>query len=616
MAASPAGTLAQTAGAGGCASMQTALGCTAAHGLDDARAVALSPDGKSLYVASATPASLTAFTADSRNGLLQQLNLGAGCLTSIPQADCSGARALEGASAVAVSPDGLHVYVAAAAAGGVASFARQPNGSLVQLLGIAGCVTTTLTPGCANAPALAGADAIAISPDGRFAYVGAASADAITAFSRDAATGRLTPLPGTAGCLRANRSTCTPVSGVDSPSAIAISPDGASLYVTSSAGTLTSFLRDATTGALTQLPAGPGCLSDGPYDGCTPIGGLARASAVAVSPDGSTVAAAGTDSDAVLTFRRDPATGALTRVACVTGNPATAGCVLSTLVRGPRALAFRPDSRVVWVASSRADSIVTLQLDPATGALTPTPGTGGCVRRQASVECRAARSLDDPRGLALSPDGLRLFAVSALSDGIAVLGPQLAPNCLTTRAATPANKARSVVLACSDPNGDTVELTIVKQPLHGKLSALVKATGTVLYTPLPGYTGTDTFSYRASDGMDVSADGAATVRVTLPTKAPRVRIRTARTRLLRGAKIHVLVECPAIAIGPCRIATHLVVRGQAAGYGFASLARRTTGRIVLRADGVTGRTRAQVVVTVRDKTRRATISRRTILIVP
>ena len=38
LAASPAGTLAQTAGAGGCASMQVALGCTAAHGLDDARA--------------------------------------------------------------------------------------------------------------------------------------------------------------------------------------------------------------------------------------------------------------------------------------------------------------------------------------------------------------------------------------------------------------------------------------------------------------------------------------------------------------------------------------------------------------------------------------------------
>ena len=116
--------------------------------------------------------------------------------------------------------------------------------------------------------------------------------------------------------------------------------------------------------------------------------------------------------------------------------------------------------------------------------------------------------------------------------------------------------------------------------------------------------------------MDTGADGVATVRVTLPTKAPKVRIRTARARLLHGSRIHVLVECPAVAIGPCRIATHLVVKGQAAGYGFARLARRTTGRIVLRAGAVDGRTKAQVVVTVRDKTRRATVSRRTIVIVP
>jgi hypothetical protein len=116
--------------------------------------------------------------------------------------------------------------------------------------------------------------------------------------------------------------------------------------------------------------------------------------------------------------------------------------------------------------------------------------------------------------------------------------------------------------------------------------------------------------------MDVSLPGIATVNVKLPPKAPKVRIRTARTHLLQGSRIHVLVECPATAIGSCRIATHLVVDGRAAGYGFAQLKRRTTGRIVVRADGVTGRKRVQVVVTVRDKSRRATVVKRTILILP
>jgi 6-phosphogluconolactonase (cycloisomerase 2 family) len=616
-AASPPGTLAQLAGAGGCVSMQTALGCTPARGLDDARAVALSPDGRSLYVAAATPASVTSFSVAPGNGLLAQLNLSAGCLASIAQDGCGDARALAGASAIAVSPDNLHVYVAAATAGAVASFARQPNGSLVQLIGIAGCIVGTATPGCDSGPALGGADAIAISPDGRFVYVGAGTADALLVFSRDAATGRLTPLAGAAGCLRANRTNCTPVTGIDGPSAIAITPDGTSLYVSSAtAGTITAFQRDVNTGTLTQLGPGLGCLSDVPLADCTPIGGLARASSIAITPDGLTVVAVGTDDDAVLSLRRDPPTGALTRVSCVAATAATAGCTVSPLIQGPRAVTIRPGGFVAWVASSRGDSIVTLQLDIATGTLTPTTGTAACLRRLASLDCRAARALDDPRGLVTSADGSRVYAVSALSDGVAVLGPQLAPNCLAVRAKTVANNPRSVVLACSDPNGDRVTLTIQRQPRHGRIGGLVKATGSILYTPAPGYAGSDSFTYTATDGLDTSALGTAVIAVTVPPKAPVVRIRTGRTHLLRGGRIHVLVECPAIAIGPCRVAVHLLVKGRTAGYGFSRLRTRSTGRVVTRANGVTGRTRAQVVVTVRDKSRRATIVKRTILILP
>ena len=359
-----------------------------------------------------------------------------------------------------------------------------------------------------------------------------------------------------------------------------------------------------------------GCLSDGELAACTAVGGLARASALAITPDGTTLIAAGTDDDAVVSFRRDPASGALTRVSCVSGSTATAGCTPSTLMGGPRALVMRPNGLQVWVAASRADSVVTLQIDPVTGILAPTAGLGGCLRRLPSSDCRAARALDDPRGLASSADGSHVYAVSAQSDGIAVLGPQVAPNCLRVRATTVANKAHSVVLACSDPNGDKIALTVGSQPRHGRVTGLVKATGSILYTPLPGYTGADSFTYTATDGLDTSAPGTATVSVTLPPKAPLVRIRTGRTHLLPGGRIHVLVECPAIAIGPCRVAVHLLVKGQSKGYGFGRVVRRATGRVVTRAGGVTGRTKAQVVVTVRDKTRRATIVRRNILILP
>jgi 6-phosphogluconolactonase (cycloisomerase 2 family) len=615
-AASPPGTLAQLAGAGGCASIQPALGCTPARGLDDARAVALSPDGLSLYAAAATPATVTAFSVAPGNGLIQQLNLGAGCLASVAQDGCAAARALEGASSLAVSPDGVHVYVASATAGAVATLVRQPNGSLAQPAGVAGCIATTAVAGCSTGSSLAGADAVAISPDGRFVYIAGGTADSLLTFSRDAATGRLTQLAGAAGCLRSGRTDCGPVTGMDGPAAIAISPDGAFLYVASAAGTLTAFRRDATSGALTQLGPGTGCLSDGDLTGCTAVGGLARASAVALTPDGRTLIAAGTDDDAVVSFRRDPATGVLTRASCVSASAATAGCTLWPLLGGPRGLVVRPDGLTVWVAASGADSILTLQIEPLSGVLTPSTGRASCLRRLPSADCRTARVLDDPRGLAVSADGSHVYAASAESDSVAVLGPQLAPNCLHVRATTVANSSHSVVLACSDANGDAISLSVVKLPGHGRVSGLDKATGSVTYTPLPGYVGADSFAYTASDGLDVSAAGIATIRVTVPPRAPVVRIRTGRTHLLRGGHIHVLVECPPTAIGPCRVAAHLLVAGTSRGYGFSRVRRRSTGRVVLRAKRVKGRTRAQVVVTVRDRSRRARIVSRTILILP
>jgi DNA-binding beta-propeller fold protein YncE len=613
-ATSQPGALVELPGAGGCVSQQTTLGCTGARGLDDARAVALSPDGRTLYAVASAPASVTSFSVDAYTGLLQQLNLSAGCLASIAQTGCGTARALTGASAVAVSPDGLHVYVAAAKTGSVATFTRQPNGSLVQNAGIAGCTTAVSTPGCDLASGIGGADAIAISPDGRFVYVAGSADNAIIAFTRDATTGRLQPLAGTAGCLRAGQSGCTAVTGLAAPSAIAITPDGTSLYVASAEGTLTSFQRDPVAGVLTQQPTGAGCLSDNTLTGCTAIGGLAGASAVAVSHDGATVLVTAADDDAVSSFRRDPATGALARASCFAGSPATPACPVWTLLLGPRAAIFRPDGFVAWVAASRGSSLVTFQVDPLTSIITPTAGPAGCVHTTASADCRAARALGDPRGLATSTDGGVVFAASAGSAGIALLGRQSAPSCLSVRATTVADRASSVVVACSDPNGDKITLTILRKPVHGAIG-IVNAAGSLLYRPSPGYAGPDSFTYTASDGLDSSGIGTAIINVALPPKAPVVRIRTGRTHLLAKKRIRVLVECPAAAIGPCRFAARLIVKGHST-YAFARAARTKAAGIVIRAGATKGRTKAQFIVTVRDKTRLATVSQRSILILP
>jgi hypothetical protein len=155
----------------------------------------------------------------------------------------------------------------------------------------------------------------------------------------------------------------------------------------------------------------------------------------------------------------------------------------------------------------------------------------------------------------------------------------------------------------------------VRGPQHGKLGPLGGSTGSVRYTPEPGYTGPDSFTYTATDGMDVSAAGTATVSVTLPSRAPAVRIRTARAKLLPGGRVRVLVDCPPQAIGPCRMAARLTVGGKTVGYGAARIPRLVTGPVAVLASGVTKRAKARIYVTVRDRSRRATTSQRALVIV-
>lgn len=64
----------------------------------------------------------------------------------------------------------------------------------------------------------------------------------------------------------------------------------------------------------------------------------------------------------------------------------------------------------------------------------------------------------------------------------------------------------------TDPDGDSVELTSVGGPEHG--SVTINPDGSVSYTPDPGFSGTDTFSYTISDSHGHTAGGTVTVVVT------------------------------------------------------------------------------------------------------
>src|SRR2546428_356873 len=138
------------------------------------------------------------------------------------------------------------------------------------------------------ADGLAGINAVAVSPDGMNVYATGGADNALATFMRDATTGTLTFLGAEPG--------------LNGPQAIAISPDGAYLYV-ASGNAVVVFARDPASGMLTAVQ-----IVDDNTDGADGLGGAA---ALALSPDGGHLYAAGKLDDAVAVFSRDSASGAL-----------------------------------------------------------------------------------------------------------------------------------------------------------------------------------------------------------------------------------------------------------------------------------------------------------------
>lgn len=155
---------------------------------------------------------------------------------------CRAGRGLDEINQVVISPGGRYLYsVANQNAHAIGVFAiDQGNGALTQLSGTDGCISDTGTDGtggaCADGRGLNEAGHLAISPEGKHVYASAAGDDlteegALAIFSRDATTGVLTQLAGTAGCIRqtaADGDGCAVGRGLAEPTSVTVSPPGRS----------------------------------------------------------------------------------------------------------------------------------------------------------------------------------------------------------------------------------------------------------------------------------------------------------------------------------------------------------------------------------------------------
>jgi fibronectin-binding autotransporter adhesin len=239
----------------------------------------------------------------------------AGCVSASGDGvTCGQGRGLNETVAVAMSPDGQHLYVASRG-NAVAVFVRNTlTGELAQLGGAAGCIADAgdgVT--CTNGTALVGLRTVTVSSDGKSVYIGARDGDAVVVLARNPTTGALAQLNGLAVCIAENGDgvTCAVGAGLREAVFVTMSPDSTNVYVASQlSDAVAAFSRNAVTRALTQLCGVAGCVSDdGSDDGmamvCADGNGLLGALTVTVSPDGLNVYAASYISNALAVFNRE-----------------------------------------------------------------------------------------------------------------------------------------------------------------------------------------------------------------------------------------------------------------------------------------------------------------------
>jgi len=302
------------------------------EGLFGGLALAVAPDGKFVYAA--TSRGLLVYARDPASGAL-------GFRQFLPQGEVA---------AIAVSTDNRFVYAALAAADGVAVLARDGDDDTLSLV-------ETQSDGVGGVASLGRPRALALSPGGDFLYVAGQWSDAISVFRRAAATGRLT-------FSRAYVEGVGGAQGLIEPGAIALSADGAQVYVTSAwANTVTAWQRNPTTGDLSAPRR--------TINGTAGITGLLRPSSVVMGVDGAEVLVKAVDS--LVVFARARGTGVLTlKRAYRDGVTGIGGLVgVGSLL---------PVGALVYATSTQGNALTTL---------TPLPAVGGGVSGTVGAPDRA-----------------------------------------------------------------------------------------------------------------------------------------------------------------------------------------------------------------------------------
>ncbi len=375
-------------------------------GIQHATDVAVSPDGHQAYVVGITDDSIAIFTRDAASGALvysdRVLWDGATPVAgTIPD--------LDQPIAIAISADGNNLYSVGGptAASRITCFARDPESGALTYL-------QSLADGGPGLTLLDRPQDVLVSGDGATVYVTAFETRAITALTRDPVTGFLTP-------LQVIVDDGNGVDGLEGLQKLAESPDGAFVYAASASrpvtvpgvGGVATFARNLD-GTLTFLEV--------EQQGVNGVDGMWWPRDVAVSPDGANVyvAAGGRPMDtppppgAVTTFSRE-ADGTLTFQQTIPESSFGKG--------EPKALTLSPDGSSVYVVAFGVLSgavgltpgkLLVFARDPGTGTL--------ALAQRFDDNAGGVNGLAGALGVATSPDGANVY-VAASEDRASGLPP-------------------------------------------------------------------------------------------------------------------------------------------------------------------------------------------------
>ncbi len=312
---------------------------------------------------------------------------------------CAVGAALVGAHAVAVSPDGANVYVAGGVAGtsvatsfgAVVILKRDPaTGAIAET----GCLSSDGTDGrdgasgaCTPTPSLLGADGVAVSPDGSTVFVSSSSSASVVAFARDPATGALTRI----GCFQGTPrpgGPCGAANLFSSASALAASADGSALYVAAPLEGAISTLTPVST-TLASSPGGSASVPSTPVS--SPSAPAATLASIFTTPPPST-------------YLLNP---------CIAVNGLDGVCAVATATQGLDALTLSPDAKQLYAAAPGSKAIDVFTIG-AGGTLSQT----SCLKVQAPPGlCSSGKLMSAPGELAVSPDGLNVYSSDSMGSG-------------------------------------------------------------------------------------------------------------------------------------------------------------------------------------------------------